>query len=310
MKIFMDTQGRMTDENGNVITMSQPHALQINDNKIKDSKVKDLERIMKFGRQANPALAGGLKKKFFDASLQTASNSRGSGGRRDKRRSAALSFVEPGTYVKRGELMRRKQVQEDLELDPLTSFSKQLDRGVAASGLDDCSATPKLNKFGEQFLQIPAKQILGQLQSQQPSVEWWDEFFLAPNCKSFPEPLTPDSLFTDRVTKYVQHPVPLQNEQVEAAKSMIIPFYLTEQEKRKLKRKKRLEKEKEKQEKISLGLMKAPPPRVTLKNYMNVMAQEAIVDPSKCEQKVQKIVHERLEEHFSRNEARRLSTSE
>lgn len=64
---------------------------------------------------------------------------------------------------------------------------------------------------------------------------------------------------------------------------MIIPFYLTEQEKRKLKRKKRLEKEKEKQEKISLGLMKAPPPRVTLKNYMNVMAQEAIVDPSKCE---------------------------
>lgn len=36
--------------------------------------------------------------------------------------------------------------------------------------------------------------------------------------------------------------------------------------------------------------MPAPLPRVTLKNYMKVMAKEAIQDPSKCEQKVQKIV--------------------
>ena len=75
---------------------------------------------------------------------------------------------------------------------------------------------------------------------------------------------------------------------------MTIPFYLTEKEKKKLRRKKRLEKEKEKQEKVSLGLMAAPLPRVTLKNYMKVMAKEAISDPSKCEQNVQKIVEQRV----------------
>ena len=68
---------------------------------------------------------------------------------------------------------------------------------------------------------------------------------------------------------------------------MVIPFYLTAKDKRKLKRKKKLAKEKEKQDKVSLGLVKAPPPRVTLKNFMNVMAKEAVQDPSKCEQKVQ-----------------------
>jgi U4/U6 small nuclear ribonucleoprotein PRP3 len=77
---------------------------------------------------------------------------------------------------------------------------------------------------------------------------------------------------------------------VEEAQNVLVPFYLTEKEKKKLRRKKRLEKEKEKQEKISLGLMPAPQARVTLKNYMKVMAKEAIADPSKCEQKVQQIV--------------------
>ena len=96
----------------------------------------------------------------------------------------------------------------------------------------------------------------------------------------------PSVYYLDRVTNYVQHPIPLKNEQIESIKQMTVPFYLTEQEKKKLRRKKRIEKEKEKQEKVSLGLMPAPLPRVTLKNYMKVMAKEAIQDPSKCEQKV------------------------
>ena len=52
-------------------------------------------------------------------------------------------------------------------------------------------------------------------------------------------------IFADRVTHYVQHPVPLRNEQVEQDKNVMVPFYLTEQEKKKLRRKKRLEKERD-----------------------------------------------------------------
>ena len=88
--------------------------------------------------------------------------------------------------------------------------------------------------------------------------------------------------------------MPLKNDEVSKVEAMTVPFFLTEKEKKKLKRKKRLEKEKEKQEKVSLGLMPAPLPRVTLKNYMKVMAKEAVNYPSKCEQKVRQIVEDRL----------------
>jgi U4/U6 small nuclear ribonucleoprotein PRP3 len=50
----------------------------------------------------------------------------------------------------------------------------------------------------------------------------------------------------ERITSYVQHPVPLKNEVVQATKNMTVPFYLTQKEKKKLRRKKRIDKEKEK----------------------------------------------------------------
>ena len=97
-------------------------------------------------------------------------------------------------------------------------------------------------------------------------------------------------IFTDRITHYIQHPVPLKNEEVERNKAVTIPFFLTEKEKKKMLRKKRIEKEHDRQEKISLGLMPAPKARVTMSNYLRVMTKEAIADPSKCEREVKKIV--------------------
>jgi len=91
---------------------------------------------------------------------------------------------------------------------------------------------------------------------------------------------------------------------------MTIPFFLTDQEKKKLRRKKRIEKEKEKQEKVSLGLMPVPPPRVTMTNYLRVMAKEAIQDPSKCEKEVKKIVAQRLQDHLNRNEEKKLTPAQ
>ena len=111
----------------------------------------------------------------------------------------------------------------------------------------------------------------------------------------------------DRITHYVQHPVPLKNEQVEAGKAVVVPFFLTEMEKKKLRRKKRLEKERDRQEKISLGLMPAPDARVTMSNYLRVMTKEAIADPSKCERDVKKIVAQRMQEHLNRNEEKKLT---
>jgi len=58
-------------------------------------------------------------------------------------------------------------------------------------------------------------------------------------------------------------------------------MYLTEQERKKMRRKKRLEKEKEKQDKIRLGLMQPPAPKLKLTNFMRVLGNEAVADPTK-----------------------------
>ena len=46
----MDAQGRITDESGNIINMRKQKELKINEKNQKDSRTKDLERIMKFGK--------------------------------------------------------------------------------------------------------------------------------------------------------------------------------------------------------------------------------------------------------------------
>ncbi len=80
--------------------------------------------------------------------------------------------------------------------------------------------------------------------------EWWDAFFLRPsegdqkNVRF--DVVNEETIYHERITHYVQHPVPLKNEAVEQTAQMTIPFFLTEQEKKKLRRKKRIEKQKEK----------------------------------------------------------------
>jgi len=74
-----------------------------------------------------------------------------------------------------------------------------------------------------------------------------------------------------------------------------------------LRRKKRLEKEKDKQEKIRLGLAKPPPPKIKYSNFMNIMKDEAVADPTKVEMEVRKATQERLQAHLDRNAKRKLT---
>ena len=68
-------------------------------------------------------------------------------------------------------------------------------------------------------------------QEKVPELEWWDEFFVPPAPSNAAEAAPADGakpskhrfegeleekdIYADRVTHYVQHPVPLKNEQVE-----------------------------------------------------------------------------------------------
>ena len=82
---------------------------------------------------------------------------------------------------------------------------------------------------------------------------------------------------------------------------------LTDKEKKRLKRMKKLEKQKEINEKIKIKLIEPPPPRVNLKNFMVIMKNQAITDPTRAEEEAKKIMEQRKQQHLKHNEDRKIS---
>jgi len=55
---FMDEQGRVVDEHGNIVDVRQKKELLINTKNIKETRTRDLERMMKSAKQNVLSLAG------------------------------------------------------------------------------------------------------------------------------------------------------------------------------------------------------------------------------------------------------------
>mgnify|MGYP003577445925 CR=1 FL=1 len=53
--------------------------------------------------------------------------------------------------------------------------------------------------------------------------------------------------------------------------------------------------------------MKAPPPKLKYSNFMNIMKDEAVADPTKAEMEVRKAIAERLQSHLERNAKKKLT---
>jgi U4/U6 small nuclear ribonucleoprotein PRP3 len=64
---------------------------------------------------------------------------------------------------------------------------------------------------------------------------------------------------------------------------IVLPMYLTKDERKKLKRKRKHEKLLEKNDKIKLGLIEPDKPKLRVGNMAIVMKNEFVVDPSKIE---------------------------
>ena len=76
-----------------------------------------------------------------------------------------------------------------------------------------------------------------------PEVEWWDAFFLPEGKSTFPAKVSLEDLDTEKITHYVQHPVPVKSKFAEADEKRELPVFLTTEEKKKLSRRHRLAKE-------------------------------------------------------------------
>ena len=191
---------------------------QINDNAAKEDRSKP--------ESSSEMLA--KRRMFYDNTLEKQT--------KNSKRFKVLSFSNTGKYVKEGERMRKAQIIKQLE-------DQEIER---CRNNQSAYGPSKLEAHAEQPIFIKnSALVLNQKQVDEiPSVEWWDEFLLPEGVKEFPKGQINDKdLFMERITHYVQHPVPLKNEKLENLNKMVTPVYLTDREKKKLNRNKRLEKE-------------------------------------------------------------------
>lgn len=81
--------------------------------------------------------------------------------------------------------------------------------------------------------------------------------------------------------------------------------YQTRDEARRSKRERKLAAMKDIQEKIKYGLVPPPEPKLTLSNFMSVLKEDAIQDPTKVELIVRKAIDQRHKKHLKHNQKRK-----
>lgn len=149
-----------------------------------------------------------------------------------------------------------------------------------------------------------------------PIMEWWDEVFLPKERRdvrkiskaaaSQIEDISLLAIQNARTYKLVQHPIPVKPLGGERH-NLVLPMYLTKQERKKLRRTTRYERELEKRDKMMMGLLPAPEPKFKLSNFMKVLGDQAVADPSKVEIKVLQQMQQRVLNHERRNQANKLT---
>jgi len=200
-----------------------------------------------------------------------------------------FEFNEPGKFVKQGSTMRQearlKVLQNQIENMARRTGIQQSSRlaTVAHSAVKDNMALP-LDELNWWDLAI--------LESEQADIEL--------DCEKYQ--------FKD-ISNLVEHPIEIAPPMKSTA-SVQIPVFYTKTERKKRRRLRRRDELKEQQEKIRLGLIPAPEPKVKLANMMQVLGNEAVVDPTKVEARVREQMANRQKKHFADNNARKLTKDE
>ncbi|GLT88940.1 hypothetical protein SLE2022_069470 [Rubroshorea leprosula] len=282
----VDALGREIDEHGNVINVTKPSnlsTLKVNINKQKKEAFQILKPELDVDPESNP---------HFDARMGINKNKL----LRPKR--MTFQFVEEGKWAKEAEIIKLKSQFGEAGAKELKAKQAQLAKVKA-------DINPNLIEVSERVVikEKPKDPI--------PEVEWWDLPLLATG--SYGDvasgEVTEDKLKIDKITIYVEHPLPIEPP-AESAPPPPQPLKLTKKEQKKLRTQRRLAREKDRQEMIRQGLIEPPKPKVKLSNLMKVLGSEATQDPTKLEMEIRTAAAEREQAHVDRNIARKLTPAE
>ncbi|KAJ2554515.1 U4/U5/U6 small nuclear ribonucleoprotein prp3 [Coemansia sp. RSA 1878] len=222
-----------------------------------------------------PSLTDPTQNPYFDPSL-----TRRTHGPQTRRRHKQFHFAEPGQYVEQAE---RKRAEARME---------QLKQEIAERA--------ELARLEDEVLDASAIQFV-----EPPQVEWWDAPFLSEASYGSDAKLEgPDSL----CTIYIQHPVPIEPPLAIRSQGVApAQLILTHKERKKIRRQRRLEQQRERREKVMLGLLPPEPPKLKMSNFMQIMANESVPDPTKLEAEVRRQMQARQTKHEADNKARKLT---
>jgi U4/U6 small nuclear ribonucleoprotein PRP3 len=119
-----------------------------------------------------------------------------------------------------------------------------------------------------------------------------------------------------KTAKLVQHPVPVHGPRdpqtattssTQQQQQRTLTLHLTKKERKKQRKLRRGEKLRDIQDLQAAGLIPAPEPRLTLSNFMKVLGDQAVMDPSQMEAKVNQQIQARRLKHEQMNEERKLT---
>ncbi|KAF6151607.1 hypothetical protein GIB67_010283 [Kingdonia uniflora] len=286
----IDSHGREVDEHGNIINLpklTNLSTLKVNINKQKKDAFQMLKPELDVDPDSNP---------HFDANMGINKEKL----LRPKRMS--FQFVEEGKWSKDAEIIKFKSQFGEAQAKELKTKQAQLAK--AKAGLD----------INPNFIEVAERDIFKEKPKDPiPEIEWWDAPLLLSGTYAdvdiTEKTITEDKLKMDKITIYVEHPLPI-DPPAEPAPPAPQPLKLTKKEQKKLRTQRRLGKEKDRQEMIRQGLIEPPKPKIKMSNLMKILGSEATQDPTRLEMEVRNAAADREQAHVDRNIARKLTPAE
>lgn len=254
---------------------------------------------------------------------------------KQRKRHKELTFVEPGKYQELAELKREREARAAAagflsgrkQGHTLTAVSISTDVLDTDSSVD----VPRADAHPETKMPV--------------AIEWWDTDLLPPHVREQVATeenklllkqskatlkqvgATGDDAATNEVTSeeslealrqrcYAE--AKLENSRTSSLVQHIVPvrkiskqrkpvLHLTQKELKRQRKLRRQEKQQKLQDLQAAGLVEAPEPRLTLSNFIKVLGDQAYLDPSQMERKVQEQMEARQRAHLTRNAANKLT---
>jgi hypothetical protein len=304
-----DQQGKIFDKNNNPISLNNKDiaSAKINQEKFKAEKIKNMLQYK------DDEVKSTYGAKAFDENIRQATNKK----RNKTMMGLGFSLSRNRKRVEKPQMFGDRTAMKMIKkTGKLSKYS--LNKNMYVSS-DMVNSVPEVEWWDKPFVNYTSENYMSQTFIKQ---------FFQKNIKVKQKPNTIQSLLRNNISQrfdlvktLLQDDTDLQKvlkdkevlniigkdkcsklPKIEEADAVTeLKTYKTRQEIKKEKRETKLQKMKDIQEKIKYGILPAPEPKLKLSNFMSVLKEEALQDPTKVEMTVRKAIEARQKKHQRHN---------